>query len=122
MIATQVKPAVRRPASRFWSFDEMLAELPETNQPTELWDGRRILLLAPSISHEQVLGRFHGALIAHVRPRRLGTKCGAPLNMVLTNTRDTQPDGVFILSAGQTAKSLPLKRFRVKVSDVLAES
>ena len=54
---------------------------------------------APSFFHQQIVDRFHDALKAHLRPRRLGTTAAAPLDMVLTNTRVTQPDVVFISNA-----------------------
>jgi Uma2 family endonuclease len=74
----------------------MVAELPESNLPTELWDGELIMSPSPSFFHQQTVDRFHDALKAHIRPRRLGTTACAPLDMVLTNTRATQPDVVFI--------------------------
>ncbi len=79
----------------------MVAELDESNLPTELWDGELIMSPSPSFFHQLIVDRFHDALKAHVRPRRLGTTAAAPLDMVLTNTRVTQPDVVFISNARQ---------------------
>ena len=53
---------------------------------------------APSFYHQQVVDRFHDQLKAWVRPRRLGQTAVAPLDMVLTARRVTQPDVVFISS------------------------
>lgn len=74
----------------------MVAELPESNLPTELWDGELIMSPAPSFFHQQIVDRFHDYLKSHVRERRLGRTSITPLDMVLTNTRATQPDVVFI--------------------------
>jgi len=74
----------------------MVAELPESNVPTELWDGELIRSPAPSFFHQQIVDRFHDYLKSYVRQRRLGQTGIAPLDMVLTNTRATQPDVVFI--------------------------
>lgn len=74
----------------------MVAELPECNLPTELWDGELVMSPAPSFFHQLITDRFHDALKAHIRPRRLGVTATAPLDMVLTNTRVAQPDVVFI--------------------------
>ena len=35
---------------RLWSYDEMLAELPQTSQPLELWDGKIIMSYNPVVS------------------------------------------------------------------------
>jgi Uma2 family endonuclease len=74
----------------------MLAELPESNQPTELWDGELIMSPAPSFFHQQIVAQFYEQLNAWVRAHKLGKTGIAPLDMVLTNTRVTQPDVVFI--------------------------
>jgi Uma2 family endonuclease len=55
VIATKARTA-RKSSDRRWTFDEMVAELPESNLPVELWDGE----------------------------------------IVMSNTRATQPDVVFI--------------------------
>src|SRR2546425_1120152 len=62
----------RRLADRRWTFDELAAEVPESHQPMELWDGELIMAPAPSFFHQEVVGRFHDMLKAWVRPRRLG--------------------------------------------------
>ena len=95
----------------------MLAELPESNLPTELWDGELIMSPSPSFFHQQIVDRFHDALKAHIRPRRLGTTASAPLDMVLTNTRSTQPDVVFIASARRDI----IKTRLMDAADLVAE-
>jgi len=74
----------------------MVAELEESNLPTELWDGELIISPAPSFFHQEIVARFHEYLTAWVRKYKLGKTGIAPLDMVLTNTRATQPDVVFI--------------------------
>jgi hypothetical protein len=61
-----------RHRERRWTYDELVAELPEANQPVELWDGQ--LITSPSLSffHQQVIDRFHDALKAWVRHPDLG--------------------------------------------------
>src|SRR5688572_6167518 len=74
----------------------MVAELAESNQAVELWDGELIMSPTPSFFHQQIVDRFHDHLKSHVRQKRLGKTAIAPLDMVLTNTRTTQPDVVFV--------------------------
>lgn len=74
----------------------MVAELEESNLPTELWDGELIMSPAPSFFHQEIVARFYELLTAWIRKHKLGKTGIAPLDMVLTNTRATQPDVVFI--------------------------
>ncbi len=74
----------------------MVAELEESNLPTELWDGELVMSPAPSFFHQEIVARFHEALSFWVRKHCLGKTNLAPLDMVLTNSRATQPDVVFI--------------------------
>jgi Uma2 family endonuclease len=92
------KPSVpaRRPEPRRWTFAEVAAELPETNLPTELWDGKLVMSPAPSFSHQEIVDRFHDILKTWVREHRLGKTALAPLDMVLALHRSVQPDVVFI--------------------------
>lgn len=83
-------------AGRAWTYDELLAELEETNQPHELWDGELIMSPAPSFFHQKIVDRLHEALKAHVSSRHLGETAFAPLDMILTQRHVTQPDVLFI--------------------------
>ena len=74
----------------------MTARLPQSNQPTELWDGELIMSPAPSFFHHQIVDRFHDCLKTWVRRRRLGATATAPVDMILTTRRTTQPDVVFV--------------------------
>jgi len=96
VIAAKPRPAPATWKNRRWTFDELVAELPESNLPTELWDGELIMSPAPSFLHQEIVVRFHGLLRAWVRRRQLGKTGIAPLDMVLTARRATQPDVVFI--------------------------
>ena len=86
----------QRLTDRRWTFDELAAEVPESNQPMELWDGELIKTPAPSFFHQEVVGRFHDLLKAWVRSRRLGKTVASPIDMILTSRRVTQPDVLFI--------------------------
>jgi Uma2 family endonuclease len=96
VIVAKPRPALAKWKNRCWSFDELAAELPESNLPTELWDGELIMSPAPSFFHQEVVDRFHDFLKAWVRKHLLGKTGIAPLDMVLTMRRAIQPDVVFI--------------------------
>lgn len=96
VIAAKDRPAVKKSALRRWTFEELAAELPESNQPTELWDGELIMSPSPSFFHQELADRFHDHLKAWIRPRQLGKTVAAPLDMILAPRRVVQPDVVFI--------------------------
>jgi len=98
VIAAKPRPAPATWKNRRWTFDELVAELPESNLPTELWDGELVMSPAPSFLHQEIVDRFHDLLKAWVRRHQLGKTGLAPLDMVLTTRRATQPDVVFISS------------------------
>ncbi len=82
--------------NRRWTYDELLVELPETNAPIELWEGEFIMSPSPSFFHQELIDRFHDALKAWVRPRKLGKTCVAPMDMILTQRHVAQPDVLFV--------------------------
>ena len=92
---SEVAPEKRR----LYTYDELVAELPESNQPCELWDGELIMSPTPSFFHQQIVFRFQRALHDWVEPRHLGKVAGAPIDMVLSPHRVVQPDVVFIAKA-----------------------
>jgi Uma2 family endonuclease len=96
VIAAKPRPVPAAWKNRRWTFDELAAELPESNLPTELWDGELIMSPAPSFLHQKIVDRFHDLLKSWVRQRHLGDTSLAPIDMVLTTRRATQPDVVFI--------------------------
>jgi Uma2 family endonuclease len=96
VIATKPRRVGAKPKERRWTFEELAAELPESNVPTELWDGELVMSPAPSFLHQEIVDRFHDLLKARVRPERLGKTAAAPIDMVLAPHRAMQPDVVFI--------------------------
>jgi Uma2 family endonuclease len=92
------KPRVpaRRAEPRRWTFDEMAAELPETNLPTELWDGELVRSPSPSFFHQEIVARSYKLLDAWVEQYRLGKTGIAPLDIILTQRRVVQPDLFFV--------------------------
>jgi Uma2 family endonuclease len=77
----------------------MVAELPETNLPVELWDGE--IVMSPSLrpSHQEIVANFMLALKQFVAQRKLGKVFVSPLDVVLTQSRVVQPDVFFIATA-----------------------
>jgi Uma2 family endonuclease len=98
MIATETNSqlAQANPSKRLYTYEELVAELPETNQPCELWDGELIMSPAPSFYHQKILLRFYEALVTFVRNQQLGDVVTAPIDMVLSPHRTVQPDVAFI--------------------------
>jgi Uma2 family endonuclease len=83
-------------AQRLYTYDELVAEMPETNQPHELWEGVLTMSPTPSFLHQEIAFRFHRALHDWVATRQLGKVIGAPIDMVLSPHRAVQPDVAFI--------------------------
>ena len=96
VIATKASVPARRAAPRRWTYAEMAAALPETNLPTELWDGELVMSPVPSFFHQEIVARLYKLLDAWVEQHRLGKTALAPLDMVLTPRRAVQPDVIFI--------------------------
>lgn len=96
VIATKSRVPARPKEPRRWTFAEMAAELPETNLPTELWDGELVMSPAPSFFHQEIVARFYKLLDAWVEQHRLGKAALAPLDMVLAPHRAVQPDVIYI--------------------------
>jgi Uma2 family endonuclease len=81
------------------TYSDLLASMPESNQPCELWDGELVMSPAPSFYHQEIVFRFHHALHDWIAAHRLGKVVGAPIDMVLSPHRVTQPDVAFIAQA-----------------------
>src|SRR6266571_4572559 len=94
--ATLEKPPVETPLKRLYTYDELVAEFPESNQPCELWDGEVIFTAAPFFEHQKILLRFYRALHDWVSKHKLGEVVTAPIDMVLSPHRAVQPDVAFI--------------------------
>src|SRR5216683_2045445 len=93
--ATLDQPVVAK-EKRLYTYDELVAEFPETNQPCELWDGELIMSPAPSFDHQEIVFRFARQLYEWVAKRKLGKVIIAPIDMVLSPHRAMQPDVAFI--------------------------
>jgi Uma2 family endonuclease len=88
-------PAVPEP-QRLYTYDELAAEMPETNQPHELWDGELIMAPAPFFDHQKIVLRFYRRLDDWASSRNLGEVITSPIDMVLSPHRAVQPDVAFI--------------------------
>jgi Uma2 family endonuclease len=95
--AELTRPKIK--ARRVWTYDEMVAELPETNQPVELWNGEIIMSPAPHPHHQEIVLNFAQTLKEFVTPEKLGKVYVSPLDVVLTQRRVVQPDVLFISKA-----------------------
>jgi Uma2 family endonuclease len=117
VIVTKPKIRTKTQPERLWTFDELATALPESNLPTELWDGELIMSPAPSFFHQEIVDRFHDYLKIWVRKHRLGKTGIAPLDMVLSPRRAVQPDVLFIAK-----ERLDIIRGRVMgAADMVAE-
>jgi Uma2 family endonuclease len=77
----------------------MVAELPETNLPVELWNGEIIMSPAPHPDHQRIVRNFFRKLDQLVAERQLGEVLFSPVDVVLTPHRVVQPDVLFIAKA-----------------------
>jgi Uma2 family endonuclease len=117
VIATKPRSDAKRQPTRRWTFDELATALPESNLPTELWDGELIMSPAPSFFHQEIVARFYKMLDAWVARRQLGKVGIAPLDMVLSPRRAVQPDVLFVAN-----EHLDIIRERVMgAADLVAE-
>lgn len=100
IIENMATSTLTRPkARRLWTYDEMVAELPETNLPTELWDGEIVMSPTPTPSHQKVVFRLARLLEDFVKVKQAGTVLVSPLDVVLSPHRVVQPDLFFISKA-----------------------
>lgn len=83
-------------AKRLWTYAEMVAELPETNLPVELWNGEIIMSPAPHPDHQRIVARIWKLLDRHVTETGSGECFLSPLDIVLTARRVVQPDVFYI--------------------------
>ncbi len=102
MASMIVEALPETPAKRLWTYDEMVAELPETNQPIELWDGELVMSPTPTPNHQRIVLRLTEELNAFVRRDRLGEVFISPLDVILSPHRVIQPDVFFISNANKT--------------------
>ena len=95
-VAIETPKSTEAPVPRRYTYDELVAEMPETNQPHELWDGELIMAPSPFFAHQKIALRFYRRLDDWVTPRELGEVVTSPLDMVLSPHRVVQPDVAFI--------------------------
>lgn len=92
--------AIPKPHNRrLWTFDEMAAKVPESNSPTELWDGEVVMSPAPTPSHQQIVLNFASLLKDYVAGSRVGRVFVSPIDVVLSQRRAVQPDVIYISTA-----------------------
>lgn len=119
MIETLAQPrqAAPLPVPRRYTYAQVCAELPETNQPCELWEGEIIMSPSPSFFHQEAALCFYRHLHDWVVPRRLGKVTAAPIDMVLSEHCVTQPDVAFITQA----RLAIIERVLMGPADLVAE-
>jgi Uma2 family endonuclease len=83
-------------APRRYTYEQLCAEMQETNQPHELWDGELIMPPAPFFDHQKIALRFYRRLDDWVSAQKLGEVVASPIDMVLSPHRAVQPDVAFI--------------------------
>ena len=98
-IVVESLPPVVPDVRRRYTYDEIVDEMPETNQPCELWDGELIMAPAPFFDHQKTVLRFYRRLDDWVSFGKLGEVVASPIDMVLSPHRAVQPDVAFIATA-----------------------
>jgi len=81
---------------RLWTYDEMVANLPESNLPMELRDGELIMSPTPIPNHQRIVSPLYKVMDSFVADKKLGEVFISPLDVVLTQRRVVQPDVFFI--------------------------
>jgi Uma2 family endonuclease len=94
--AVPIVPAPKPMTVRRYTYDEVSAEFPETNQPCELCNGELIFMASPSFYHQEISFRFQIALHEWVNARELGKVIASPIDMILSPHQVRQPDVAFI--------------------------
>lgn len=84
---------------RLWTFEQLLAEVPESNLPTELWDGELIMAPSPTPVHQAVVARLARTIDEFAAQHNLGKVYFAPLDVIFTQRRVVQPDVIFVSNA-----------------------
>jgi Uma2 family endonuclease len=77
-----------------WTADMLLA-LPEDHVRRELLDGELVVMPAPSLAHQEVVGVLYRLLHEHVQANVLGSIHMSPADIVFSPRRLVQPD-VFV--------------------------
>ncbi len=87
-----------RPADfkREWTYDALCAEIEESQLCLELWDGELLMAPAPHAPHQRLVLRLSVALAEFLQKHPVGEMFFAPIDMVLSPRRTTQPDVLFV--------------------------
>jgi Uma2 family endonuclease len=116
-LANHLEDVRVRPATRRFTYAELVAELPESNQPCELWDGELVMSPTPSFFHQEIVLSFYRRLFGWVDARGLGKVVSAPIDIVLSPHRAVQPDVAFI----STERLNIIQRVIMGPADLVAE-
>ncbi len=103
--------------SRRYTYEQLCAEMEETNLPHELWDGELIMSPTPDYVHQKLVLRLARALDDHVREHDLGEVLVSPFDMVLSPRRSFQPDVLYL----SKAKSALIQRVLRGPADLVVE-
>ncbi|MBI4026741.1 MAG: Uma2 family endonuclease [Verrucomicrobia bacterium] len=110
------------PGSRkYHTYDELAAILPESNCPTELWDGELTMSPSPSFYHQEIVARFYEGLARWVRQHHLGKVVVSPIDMVLSPSWCVQPDVAFISNARLSIVQRVIRGAADLVAEVISE-
>jgi Uma2 family endonuclease len=88
--------AIPATGERLYTYADVLRELPESNRPCELWDGKLVMPAAPFFQHQKVVLRLCRKLDDWVSTHGLGEVVAAPIDMVLSPRQVVQPDVAYI--------------------------
>ncbi|MBM3883298.1 MAG: Uma2 family endonuclease [Verrucomicrobia bacterium] len=97
--ASLASEAAEAPPRALRTYDELVATLPETNRPCELWDGELVMAPAPFFPHQKIALRLWRKLDDWVSERDLGEALASPIDMVLSPHRAVQPEVAFVAKA-----------------------
>ncbi len=86
---------VTSPAKNHYTADD-LDTFPDDGMRREIIEGVLYVAAAPSLDHQEVIGRLYGQTRALVLPRRLGRVFFAPVDVRFSNHDLVQPDIVFV--------------------------
>ena len=62
----------------------------------ELLDGDLLMVPAPNLKHQEVLGQLHVELVLFLRKQQLGRLFAAPCDVILSDNDVVQPDLLFV--------------------------
>lgn len=81
--------------SQSFTYDDYLL-LPEDSPRCELIEGEFLMTLAPTVTHQTLLGRLFATIFNFLATSPIGTVLFAPTDVVLSKTTVVQPDFLFV--------------------------